>query len=317
MIATIGEALVDLIEQQDGRFQACLGGSVCNFTLGVARQGISTAYLNPLSKDKFGEKFSALLSGNGVVLKANGGSASPTALAVVSLDDQGSPTYAFHRQGVADRDISAERLIASLPESLELLHTGGLALVPGDLEKILTVIREVGRRKALVSIDANLRPIAVTACDAYVEGVQQAIAQAHILKVSDEDLAILGFGDATPAMLAAILFHESTLQLIAVTHGARGATLLTRACQMTLPAPNDLKVADTVGAGDCFHAGLISYLARTGKLATEASLRQVDQDFLRCTLQHAIAAASINIMRSGCDPATWEETRQFSQPSAQ
>lgn len=315
MIATIGEALVDLIEQQDGRFQACLGGSVCNFTLGVARQGISTTYLNPLSKDKFGEKFLALLSGNGVTLRENGGSAWPTALAVVSLDDLGSPTYAFHRQGVADRDVSAERLIDSLPEALELLHTGGLALVPDDLEKILTVMREARRRKALVSIDANLRPIAVTACDVYVEGVKRAIAQSHILKVSEEDLAVLGFGDMTPTVLSTILFHESALQLIAVTRGVQGATLLTRTCQATLPAPNDLKIADTVGAGDCFHAGLIAYLARADRLATEASLRQVDQDFLRCALQHAIAAASINIMRSGCDPATWEETRRFNETS--
>lgn len=315
MIATIGEALVDLIEQQDGRFQACLGGSVCNFTLGVARQGISTTYLNPLSKDKFGEKFFALLSGNGVVLRTDGGSAWPTALAVVSLDDQGAPTYVFHRQGVADRDVSAERLIASLPAALELLHTGGLALVPDDLEKILAVIREAGKRKALVSIDANLRPMAVTVRAAYVEGVQRAIAQSHILKVSDEDLAVLGFGDATPAKLATILFHETALQLIAVTHGAQGATLLTRTCQVTLPAPNDLKVTDTVGAGDCFHAGLVSYLAHAGRLASEESLRQVDQDFLRCALQHAVAAASINIMRSGCDPATWEETRRFDKVS--
>ena len=177
MIATIGEALVDLIEQPDGRFQACLGGSVCNFTVGLARQGVPTAYLNPLSQDKFGKKFYSLLTDNGVHLGANATSSWPTSLAVVSLDAQGSPTYAFHREAVADRDVSAEMLISRFPEGMELLHTGGLALVPDDQEKILTAIDEAKNRGAIVSIDANLRPLAVAHRDYYIEGVKRAIAQ--------------------------------------------------------------------------------------------------------------------------------------------
>ena len=60
MISSYGEALVDLIEQADGRFLPCLGGSVSNFSVAVARQGVPSTYLNPLSSDKFGERFSAL-----------------------------------------------------------------------------------------------------------------------------------------------------------------------------------------------------------------------------------------------------------------
>ena len=68
MIATIGEALVDLIEQADGRFEACLGGSVCNFTQALSMQGVPTTYLNPLSHDKFGTQFIDLLLKKGVTL---------------------------------------------------------------------------------------------------------------------------------------------------------------------------------------------------------------------------------------------------------
>lgn len=311
MIATIGEALVDLIEQSDGRFQACLGGSVCNFTIGLARQGVTTIYLNPLSEDHFGVRFAALLQASDVLLASATASSCPTALAVVSLDAQGSPTYAFHRQGVADRDISAEALVALLPANCELLHTGGLALVPDDIEKILAAMHAVTQRGSLVSIDANLRPLAVFERDRYIDGVRRAMRLAHIAKVSDEDLAHMDFDGATLGEISQALFHESTLQLIAVTRGPHGAALLTRTCQVEMPAPSNLYMVDTVGAGDCFHAGLIAYLQRSGKLASPTALQTLQQDYLHAALQHAISAASVNIMRAGCDPATWEQTVQF------
>lgn len=313
MIATIGEALVDLIEQEDGRFEACLGGSVCNFTQALAMQGVPTTYLSPLSHDKFGTQFSELLLKKGVTLAADMRSTCPTSLAIVSLDQQGSPTYAFHRESVADRDITADLLIASLPVPCTLLHTGGLALVPADLDKILATIGTAASRGTLISIDANLRPIAVKQRSDYIAGVKRALQQAQIVKVSDEDLEVLGLGDATVEELAAALFEESSVQLIALTRGAAGATLITRKRQVTLATPDNLEVIDTVGAGDCFQAGLIAYLQHADKLTSASCLGQLDQAFLQAALQHAIAAASINIMRTGCDPATWEQTIAFSK----
>lgn len=313
MIATIGEALVDLIEQPDGNLKACLGGSVCNFTLGLVRQGIAATYMNPLSQDRFGKRFLALLSDNGVNLAHSAGSACPTALAVVSLDAQGSPSYAFYREGVADRDISAAMLVDGFPDALCVLHTGGLALVPDDIGKILAAIEAAKMRGALVSIDANLRPMVVKEKACYIGGVRAAIRQAHIVKVSDEDLVSLGIDSVRPDELAEILFDDSDLQLIALTRGAQAAVLLTRHLWVELPTPRGLKVVDTVGAGDCFHAGLIAYLQRAEKLSSVETLAQLDQDTLRAALQHAISSASINITRAGCDPATWEQTTQFSR----
>ena len=311
MIATIGEALVDLIEQADGRFEACLGGSVCNFTQALAMQGVPTTYLNPLSQDKFGTRFNDLLLKKAVNLGTGKRSTCPTSLAIVSLDEQGSPTYAFHRESVADRDISADQLIASLPAPCTLIHTGGLALVPADLDKILSTIGTASGRGTLISIEANLRPMAVKQRADYIAGVKRVLQQAHIVKVSDEDLEVLGLGDATLEQLSAALFENSSVQLIALTRGAAGAALLTRTQQVTMATPGQLKVIDTVGAGDCFQAGLIAYLQHAGKLAAASCLEQLDQAFLQAALQHAIAAASINITRTGCDPATWEQTIAF------
>lgn len=312
VIATLGEALVDLIEQADGRFEACLGGSVCNFTLGAARQGLAAVYLNPLSEDRFGKRFATLLQDSGVRLGQRAASACPTSLAVVSVDPQGLPTYAFHRDGVADRDSDAAGLIAAFPPALALLHTGGLALVPEDIEKLLATLGAASARGAIVSVDANMRPMVVRDLAQYVAGVRRALALAHIVKVSDEDLAVLGIDSDNEEQVAAALFAGSATELIVITRGAQGASLLTRRCRAMLAAPAGLAVVDTVGAGDCFHAGLIAFLQRAGQLAAPAAIAALATQQLQAALRHAIAAASLNIMRSGCNPPTWDETRAFS-----
>ena len=314
MIATIGEALVDMIEQQNGNFKPCLGGSVCNFSLGAARQGVPVTYLNPLSADQFGAQFAARLSASGVQLGAAQRSRLPTSLAIVSVDATGSPSYAFHREAVADRDCSSDSLVASLPAGLAVLHTGGLALMPEDCAKTLAVLAAAAARGALVSVDANLRPLAASDLAAYLGGVRAALRHAHIVKASDEDLAHLGLGGLPLPELAASLFGDSALELLAITRGAHGASLLTRHAQVDLPTAGVRDIVDTVGAGDCFHAGLLGYLHRHGALANLAALRAASPGLLRAALAHAIAAAGINIRRAGCEPASWDETVAASQP---
>ncbi len=310
MIAALGEALVDLIQQPDGNFKPCLGGSVFNFCIGAARQGLDTAYLNPLSQDRFGQQFVAQLNQNKVEMRAGYVSHLPTALAVVSLDAEGKPTYAFHHGPVADRDIDAQKIIASLPNNISLLHTGGLALIPEDVDKIIAVMQEVAKRGGVLSVDANLRPIATNNLPAYRQGVLRALKQAHIVKVSDEDLLHLGFASDNLIASAQKLFIDSAVELIALTLGENGAALITRSHLTKLSPPKNLAIKDTVGAGDCFQAGLISYLARADKL-NQAAIKNLDEKVLANALRHAIAAASINISRAGCDPATWDETAAF------
>jgi fructokinase len=311
MIATLGEALVDMIEQPDGRFQACLGGSVFNSAIGLARQGVPTAYLNPLSTDKFGARFAALLRASDVLPAARAPSPRPTSLAIVSIDDNGAPTYAFHRERVADRDVSAASLIDSFPPHMALLHTGGLALVPEDGATLVPALRAAAERGALISIDANLRPLVADDLPRYLDAVRQALKQAHIVKVSDEDLAHLGLDAANLDQVAEALFHDSPVRLIAVTRGGQAAARKSRARRIELPTPADLALVDTVGAGDCFQAGLIAYLYREGALTGAAALQELNQETLHGALRHAICAASVNVTRAGCDPATWEQAVQF------
>jgi fructokinase len=314
MFATVGEALVDLIEHADGRYEPCLGGSVCNFTRALSLQGQAVRYLNPLSSDTFGDRFEKCLQADGVDLALAARSACPTSLAVISMGPGGIPSYTFHRQHVADRDVSADELVARLPTNLQGIHTGGLALVPDDWAKTQAVLKAARQRGAVVSVDANLRPKVVgdQAADAhaYLQSVQEAMHMAHIVKLSDEDIEALAWLDKGLNAVVDLLLGNPTTHLVAITLGANGAILANRQGRVQLPVPHVAHIEDTVGAGDCFQAGLLAWLTRHQKLSVD-TLSSLSKPDLDAALRHAMAAAAINVQRKGCQPPSWDETRAW------
>ncbi|MES2264157.1 MAG: PfkB family carbohydrate kinase [Pseudomonadota bacterium] len=310
MIVTFGEALVDMIEMPDGRFAAALGGCVCNFTIAAARQQMEVTYLNPLSKDSFGHGFTGMFERDGVRLGSPARSARPTSLAIVTLDASGTPSYVFHREGVADRDITPAQACAALPDGMRLFHTSGLALVPDDIDATLAIIEAAAEAGALVSVDANMRPLVCDDLACYAAGVRRALALADLIKVSEEDLLYLGYDGVAPLDAARMLLDTLDVKLVALTLGAQGAVLLSRTASVTVGIPPGIRVADTVGCGDCFLAGLVASLASAGKLSA-AALAEADGATLLQAVRHAVASASLNAMRAGCHPPTTGDVAQF------
>ena len=237
-------------------------------------------------------------------------SARPTSVALVTLDANKVPSYAFHRASVADRDILPEQACAALPAGMQLFHTGGLALVPEDIAATLQIIKAAAASGALVSVDANMRPMVCPDLAHYAAGVREALAEAHLIKVSEEDLLYLGCQHADPVDAARSLFEGSAVELIALTLGEHGAMLLSRHASVRLGIPANVQVVDTVGAGDAFLAGLVASLHSSGKLSL-AALAQLDVPTLETAVQFAIATASLNVMREGCNPPTREEVEAF------
>lgn len=309
-VLAAGEALIDLVEQADGSFRAHAGGAVYNLARALALQGTGTAYLNRLSADRFGRQLAEGLQDAGVEQADAEPVREPTSLATVQLDAQGKPAYSFYREGIADRVGDADALIAAMRRypTLRVVSTGGLALAPEDSRRYLPWLQHCRNEGLLVVVDANLRPSIASSLAAYRASVRAALALADVVKVSDEDLAVLLPELSDPVQAASTLFSLGHANLIALTRGAEGATLITRdgrSWHARETAP--LQVADTVGAGDCFLAGLLSDVVADGAVAHE----ELSAQAAKRRLARAIASASLCVQRAGCNPPTAAEVREW------
>ncbi|HEX5738990.1 MAG TPA: PfkB family carbohydrate kinase [Hydrogenophaga sp.] len=314
-IATAGEALIDMIEEADGRLRPCAGGAVYNLTRALGLQGVGVLYLNPLSSDRFGQLLAEGLQEAQVQQAHPQPVLEPTSLAVVGLDAHGKASYSFYREGVADRHVSAAEMNMQCraQSTLSVVATGCLALVADDSPKYLPWLQTQRSEGRLVVVDANLRPAIVPDMAPYQDSVLAALREAHIVKVSDDDLQTLGFTQSDPIEAARLLLKQTQARWLALTLGAKGAVLLQRDGRGWHAVESEsVKVADTVGAGDCFLAGMLTALLERSSTQNtpDAAALELDATDLVHILGHAIASASLCVQATGCVPPSLAEVKQ-------
>lgn len=300
MILCCGEALIDMLprrtEAGEAAFAPYAGGAVFNTAVALGRLGAPAGFLSGVSTDLFGQMLDEALAASGVDGSLALRSARPTTLAFVRLEG-GQASYAFYDENSAGRMLAPADLPA-LPDRVEALFLGGISLVPepcGSAYEAL-MAREAGRRATM--LDPNIRPGFITDEAAYRARIGRMLALADIVKLSDEDLRWLE-GPGGIAALAGRLLARGP-KAVLVTEGAQGAHGFTARGAVHVPAPR-VSVADTVGAGDTFNAGVLAALHRQGALTREG-IAGLDPETLRAALALGVAAAAVTVSRPGADP---------------
>ncbi len=224
-VGVFGEALIDLIQQPSGEYLPFVGGSPFNVARSFARQGLNTSYLSPISNDEMGGQIYKMACNESIKIPNGNRSPKVTSLALVYKDSNGQPDYQLYREGVADLDVTTEDLLENVPNDVELFHTGSLALVPKMLPILSPVIKTLKARGVLISIDINIRKGVELNHASYIDAVKQIVALADIVKVSDEDLELMGLNQA-PEMHALELQRSTTNGIVILTMGSGGVRLL-------------------------------------------------------------------------------------------
>ncbi|SMF29547.1 fructokinase [Tistlia consotensis] len=299
MFLVCGEALWDLfaVEAEHSlRFDARIGGSPFNVAVGLARLGQPAALFTGISTDRLGTRLVEALDREGVATDLLVRSARPSTLSLVDLGADGVPVYAFYGEGAADRSVRPDQLPALGPEVWGL-HAGSysLAVEPVGSSLLALIEREAGRR--LVSLDPNVRLTVEPDTGLWRDRVDRFLRLSDLVKVSDEDLALLYPG--TGAAEIAGHWLSAGAGLVVVTRGAEGAEAFSAAGRVAMPG-RPVAVVDTVGAGDTFQAALIAGLAEAG-VRRRAALDALDREQVGRLLDFAVGAAAITCTRRGAD----------------
>lgn len=311
MFVVSGESLIDLVAKPQGgdealEMSAHAGGSPYNCAIALAKLGNQTGYLCPISKDTFGEMLLGPLNDAGVAQLVQARSECNTTLAVVTRNAKGLPSYAFYRQGTAERDISRDKLNAALPEAVDIFQIGGfLPIEPEDATVWMDVVSGVAERGSVISIDPNVRPSLIADFEGYKTRLDGFLNFAHIVKVSDEDLATL---DAEKSIEdhASSLLARPNCELVVVTLGEEGSRAFTTNAEASAPIYRPEVMGDTVGAGDSLMAGILTAIADKGNLAV-GRIKDLDGLALTEVLRFGATVAGLNCAHIGCNPPSRTE----------
>ena len=295
MILCAGESLIDMVPQ-DGAFRPLAGGSVYNTAIALGRLGEPVAYLWPISRDPFGEVLLRPLAEAGVNTDLCPRTDRLTTLALVTLTG-GEARYSFYDEGSAGRMLEPQD-IPALPDHIEALFAGGISLVPDPCgAAIESLIARDGDRLP-VMLDPNIRPFFIANADAYRARLSRLIARTDIVKLSGDDLEWLYPGVAANDAARRVLAQGP--RLVLQTGGAAGARAHWAGDPVSAPAI-PTTVADTIGAGDTFNAGVLASLRRQGVLS-KTGLAAITAAQIAAALTLGAQAAAITVSRPGANP---------------
>jgi fructokinase len=286
-------------------FKKAPGGAPANVAAGLAKLGVSSAFLGKVGGDAFGRFLKGTLDEVGVDTSGLVFShEARTALAFVSLHADGEREFMFYRHPSADMLYTPEEVATDLIASAKIFHFGSISLITEPSRSAtLAAIDAAHANGLLVSYDPNLRLALWPDAGTARAGMLSVWRLADLVKVSEEELAFLtglaGMDEAVDQ-----LWHDR-LQLLVVTLGKGGCRYYTKAYRGTVPGFT-VEAVDTTGAGDGFVAGLLfGLLNHPDDWQEEAQLREI------CRLANAVGA--LTTTRRGAIPAlpTLGQVQQF------
>lgn len=319
ILAAIGEALIDFIPDKSGcpfdeigSFAPKVGGAPANVCAAYSALGGKSRMITQLGDDLFGHRIIRRLDEVGVDTscisltdKAN------TALAFVTLKENGDREFSFYRNPSADMLMPPEAVKEEFFDGVSVLHFCSVDI--GDFlmkQAHLRAIDIMRKKGGIISFDPNLRFNLWQSKEALKNAVREFIPLSDIVKLSEDELEFVT-GTADPEQSAAWLFSQG-VSLALITMGSKGAYAFTKTSQGFSPA-KPVKAIDTTGAGDGFTGAFLWKLGQKG--TTKAALEKIPMQYLCECLDFANSFCAVSVQKKGAIASypTAEQMRQINQ----
>jgi len=244
-IHVFGEVLWDVFETD-----AHIGGASFNFAAHMSKLGAEAKLISAVGKDELGERAVKIAREYGIDTSEIPSLDLPTGYCKVTLID-GTPSYELVENVAYD----AIPMPACGLQG-EALYFGTLAC--RDARSFATLKAMLGGDYRQVFFDINIRQNFHTP-----ELIDFSMKNATILKISREEIGILGIKGSCEDIARSIAEKYPNLRLIIVTLDKDGAFALSTEDGKISYAPiPKSKVTSTVGAGDSFSACFLFHLLR-------------------------------------------------------
>lgn len=261
-VYSIGEMVIDFIPgEEEASYIRKAGGAPTNVAIAVVKNGLTASMCCKVGDDGFGRFLMRTLEEYHVT------PACPelcreaiTTMAFVSLAKDGERVFTFARKPGADMFLSEDDVREEDIENSVIIHAGSCSLSARPVADATVKALRLGHEKGkIVSFDVNYRNLMweddVAACSA---AVKEILPYVDFLKISEEEVEMLGGGDRLPALM-----RENGIALLVRTLGADGVQAYFRDEIIRVPG-HKVKAVDATGAGDAFWGAFLSSLRIQG-----------------------------------------------------
>ncbi len=305
----MGEALIDFVPLQSGvslieapAFKKAAGGAPANVAAGLARLGMHSAFVGKVGSEPFGRFLEKTFGDAGVdVSRMIFDKKVKTGLAFVALKPGGVPEFTFYRDPSADMLLEPSELDSDFIARSRVFHYGSISMI-SEPSRLATrgaakIALDAG---AIVSYDPNYRPSLWESSAQAKAGMIEGLEFAHVVKVSEEELAFLTGLDCLETGASELLKMAGNASVVFVTRGPDGCFWATRNEQGSSPGFK-VEPTDTTGAGDAFVAGTLFKLLEmdiTPRRMGELSAAQLGPICRFANAMGAIVATKLGAIQS-------------------
>jgi 2-dehydro-3-deoxygluconokinase len=261
-VLTIGDALITMNPMTTGpmryvtEFERKIGGAELNFAIGIARLGLSSKWIGRLGKDEFGKVIYNFSRGEGIdVTDVKLVEGLPTSLNFKEIRDDGSGKTFYYRSNSPILTLEPTDITDEMFEKVDLIHLTGVYLSIDKKNRfIVNKIMEMARKYNItISFDPNIR-LKLWSIEEAREVYKEILPSVDILLTGLDEIRLITEKDSQDDLSA--LAHEYNIRDLVIKDGGNGS-MLYRDGEWTKEKAFDIKVIDTVGAGDGFDAGYV------------------------------------------------------------